>query len=170
MAVASGGLLLVALLFAPRKGVLSRAWRSLQVGVQVLSEDVLAMLYRAESGGEESLPINEIRRRLSVSSLRAKLLFWWLKNRSWIADRNSHLALADVGRVKAQNLVRSHRLWEQYLASEAGFAPENLHDDAERLEHFTNRNLRTKLQEETNAPDVDPHGSPIPPEANSQDS
>jgi manganese/zinc/iron transport system permease protein len=38
------------------------------------------------------------------------------------------------------------------------------HGQAEQLEHFTGRELRDRLQQETSAPVLDPHGSPIPPE------
>ncbi len=165
MALAAGGLLLVAALFAPRKGILSRGVRSLHISLQILGEDVLAALYRAELQGKTSMPIATVRQNLLVSKMRARLVLWWLSLRGLVNVDAGNLALAVEGSRQAQNIVRSHRLWEQYLASEAGLAEELLHGGAERLEHFTNRTLRERLLVETNAPKVDPHGSPIPPEA-----
>lgn len=165
MAVAAGGLLFIAILFAPRKGILSRAIRSLQVAMQILGEDVLASLYRFEQQGQSSVPRVTLRGNLLVSGLRARLVFAWLRWRGWVAEKAGALSLNDDGRRHAQNVVRSHRLWEQYLAVEAGVPEQLLHEGAERLEHYTDRTLREKLHEETNASDVDPHGSPIPPEA-----
>lgn len=165
MAVAAGGLMLLAALFAPRKGVISRGVRSLNVSLQILGEDVLAALYRAELQGVRSVPIATVRKNLLVPMLRSKLVLWWLRWRGLVRVQAQELALAPAGSRQAQNIVRSHRLWEQYLASEAGLPDELLHGGAEQLEHFTNRTLRERLLEETNAPDVDPHGSPIPPEA-----
>jgi manganese/zinc/iron transport system permease protein len=51
------------------------------------------------------------------------------------------------------------------LAAEAGLPESLLHEGAERLEHFTDRQLRERLHAETNAPVTDPHGKSIPPEA-----
>lgn len=165
MAVAAGALLLVASLFAPRKGILSRAIRSLRVAMQILSEDALAALYRAEQQGQPALDTQTVRSYLLVPSIRAKLVVLSLTWQGLISKTAGRITLADKGRRQAQNIVRSHRLWEQYLASEAGLPSQLLHDGAERLEHFTDRTLRERLQQETNAPIVDPHGQPIPPEA-----
>ncbi len=165
MAVASGVFLFLAVLFSPRKGVLARGIRSARVAMQIVGEDVLAALYRLEQQGQPEIAKGKLRSRLLVSSLRAQLVFLWLKAHGWIVESAGNVSLAVDGRRHAQNIVRSHRLWEQYLASEAGLPEQLLHGGAERLEHFTNRTLRERLQEETNTPAVDPHGSPIPPEA-----
>jgi manganese/zinc/iron transport system permease protein len=165
MAVAAGGFLVLAVIFAPRKGVLSRFVRDARVATQIVAEDVLARLYRAEQQGEPAVSLDSFRNNLLVSRPRINLVFLWLRWKGLVMQRHGSLSLVEHGRRQAQNVVRSHRLWEQYLASEAGMPEPMLHAGAERLEHFTSRTLRERLQEETNAPDVDPHGSPIPPEA-----
>lgn len=165
IAVVAGLLLVLAALFGPRKGILSRGLRSLRVALNILSEDVLAAIYRAELQGQTAVATRTIRGNLLVSSLRARLVFMWLKWQKLVVESNHQLSLAVNGRRRAQNIVRSHRLWEQYLASEAGLTDRELHQGAERFEHFTDRQLRDRLNAETNAPDVDPHGQPIPPEA-----
>jgi manganese/zinc/iron transport system permease protein len=88
-----------------------------------------------------------------------------LRRRGWIELVGSDVQLSASGLAMAQNVVRSHRLWEQYLAAEAGLPERLLHGGAERLEHFTDRDLRERLHAETNAPTTDPHGKTIPPEA-----
>ena len=165
IAVVAGLLLVLAALFGPRKGILSRGFRSLRVALNILSEDVLAAIYRAELQGQTAVATRTIRGNLLVSSLRARLVLMWLKSNKLVVESNQQLSLATAGRRQAQNIVRSHRLWEQYLASEAGLTDRELHQGAERFEHFTDRQLRDRLNAETNAPDVDPHGQPIPPEA-----
>lgn len=165
IAVVAGLLLVMAALFGPRKGILSRGVRSLRVSLNILSEDVLAAIYRAELQGQTSVATRTIRGNLLVSSIRARLVLMWLKSQKLVVESNQQLSLAVDGRRQAQNIVRSHRLWEQYLASEAGLTDRELHQGAERFEHFTDRQLRDRLNAETNAPDVDPHGQPIPPEA-----
>jgi Mn-dependent DtxR family transcriptional regulator len=56
-------------------------------------------------------------------------------------------------------------LWEQYLVTRAGVDPDRIHEQAERLEHFTNPVMRDKLDRITKTPATDPHGSPIPRES-----
>ncbi len=165
MAVAAGGLLLLAVLFAPRKGILSRTVRSVKVAVQIIGEDVLAALYRAELNGQPSVSDSQLRQLILVSPLHAALVVRWLCWNRLINAQSGQLLLEVDGRRVAQNIVRSHRLWEHYLAAEAGLPETLLHAGAERLEHFTDRTLRERLLHETNEPQVDPHGSPIPPEA-----
>jgi manganese/zinc/iron transport system permease protein len=165
MAVAAGGLLLLCSLFAPRKGILSQGLRTLSVAAQILGEDVLALLYRNEQQGKPALALSAVRAKLLVPTLRARLVLLWLKWQGLVHVAAREISLADPGRRQAQNIVRSHRLWEQYLASEAGLPDDLLHGGAEQLEHFTNRTVRERLLEVTNAPDIDPHGAPIPPEA-----
>ena len=166
IAVVAGVLMLMAALFGPRKGILMRGLRSLRVALQILSEDVLAAIYRAELQGHTAVATRTIRGNLLVSSVRARLVLLWLKWQRLVVENDQRLSLAGDGRRQAQNIVRSHRLWEQYLASEAsGLTDRELHAGAERFEHFTDRQLRERLNAETNAPDVDPHGQPIPPEA-----
>jgi manganese/zinc/iron transport system permease protein len=165
MTVAGGCLLMLAVFFAPGKGILSRALRSLQVALRILSEDVLAAIYRAELQGASHSDAAVICKNLQVSSLRARMVLTWLNWSKLIKIAGSRLALSEEGRRQAQNVVRSHRLWEQYLASEVGVTDSLLHEGAERFEHFTDRQLRDRLNDEMNAPDIDPHGQPIPPEA-----
>jgi Mn-dependent DtxR family transcriptional regulator len=71
--------------------------------------------------------------------------------------------LTESGRRAAALLVRSHRLWESYLATE-GVGPERIHRQAETLEHYTSEGLRNRLDAGTADGGVDPHGSPIPRE------
>jgi Mn-dependent DtxR family transcriptional regulator len=47
--------------------------------------------------------------------------------------------------------------------SEASVPTDRIHQQAERLEHFTSAELQRQLNEQTDAPRIDPHGRPIPP-------
>lgn len=165
MTVIAGGLLLLAVFIAPRKGILSRALKSMRVALSILSEDVLATVYRAEAAGAKGVEPRVLQSSLMVSSLRSWLAIRWLKYQGLLIAQGQQLMLAEPGRRRAQNIVRAHRLWEQYLAAETGFSDRELHLGAERFEHFTDKQLRDRLDAETKSPEVDPHGRPIPPEA-----
>lgn len=165
MAVASGGLLILAALLAPRKGLISRAHQSWRVSQRILSEDLLGLLYRDHARGVTRVSAITLRKTLFASDWRTWLALQRLRRRGWVEVSGGEVELSPGGLAMAQNVVRSHRLWEQYLAAEAGLPEQLLHDGAERLEHFTDRELRERLNAEMHAPATDPHGKTIPPEA-----
>lgn len=165
MAVAAGGLLVVAGLFASRKGLISRAIQSFRTQRRILGEDLLGLLYRSHAQAAGDLSWATLADKLLATRWRVWLALRRLHRRGWVEIQNHHVSLTANGLAVAQNVVRSHRLWEQYLAAEAGLPESLLHEGAERLEHFTDRELRERLNAETHAPTIDPHGKSIPPEA-----
>lgn len=165
MAVVSGCLLVLTALIATRKGLISRAYQTWRVSQRILGEDILGWLYRYSPQAKESIAPAELERSIMAPTWRCRLALRRLRRRGWLENHNSEIKLSASGLTMAQNVVRGHRLWEHYLAAEAGLPEAILHDGAERLEHFTNRQLRDRLHVETNAPTTDPHGKSIPPEA-----
>ncbi|WP_299462540.1 metal ABC transporter permease [uncultured Gimesia sp.] len=165
MAVASGLLFVAAALFAPRHGVIVIFFRRQILAWKILAEDIIALMYRIEERDPQQKPdANYLREILFSRSVPTKLTLHYLTKQGHIADTNGNYELTETGRDHARQLVRSHRLWEHYLVEHAGMSAENIHKQAERLEHFTDRQLREKLNEDTLDTDQDPHGSPIPPE------
>ncbi len=165
MAVASGLIMLLALAFAPRHGIVVKWCNQRWLAISILCDDIVALLYRRE---ERQLPWvvfeNELCRELQASKWSIYLSLVWLQQRDETSDANQRIALTEKGRDRARNLVRSHRLWENYLASQALVDGNRLHGLAERFEHFTGRELREQLDKEMDAPSHDPHGSVIPVE------
>lgn len=166
MAVAAGFLLVFAALFAPRKGMISRGFERWRVGQRILGEDLLGQLYRHWSRGTGGVSTATLRRSLLAARWRSWLALQRLRRRGWVQIAGGEVVLSPSGLNVAQNVVRGHRLWEQYLSAEAGLPESLLHNGAERLEHYTDRQLRERLHAETHAPTTDPHGKSIPPEAN----
>ncbi len=70
--------------------------------------------------------------------------------------------LTDVGRRYALAMVRRHRLLETYLVSELGYAWDEVHDEAEVLEHAVSDVLVERMDARLGRPVRDPHGDPIP--------
>lgn len=165
MAVASGGLLSIAALFATRKGLISRASQGWMASQRILGEDLLGLLYRNHSQGAPQMAAQALQHTLLVPRWRSWLALRRLQRKGWIERVADNVVLSAQGLSIAQNVVRSHRLWEHYLAAEAGLPESLIHGGAERLEHYTDRQLRERLNAETNAPTLDPHGKSIPPEA-----
>ena len=65
------------------------------------------------------------------------------------------------GRV-ALEMLRHHRLLETFLATTLGYSWDEVHDEAERLEHVISERFEEKIAEVLGHPTHDPHGDPIP--------
>ena len=70
--------------------------------------------------------------------------------------------LTERGRSQALNLVRRHRLIEQFLVQVLGYAWDGVHAEAERLEHAVSDELVDRMAAVLGHPAEDPHGAPIP--------
>ncbi|NKX50405.1 metal-dependent transcriptional regulator [Arthrobacter deserti] len=70
--------------------------------------------------------------------------------------------LTGRGRRLALAMVRRHRLLETYLVKELGYAWDEVHDEAELLEHTVSDKMIERIAAKLGNPDRDPHGDPIP--------
>jgi DtxR family transcriptional regulator, Mn-dependent transcriptional regulator len=76
--------------------------------------------------------------------------------------RYGAISLTDAGRAEAVAVVRRHRLVETWLVQEMGYSWDEVHDEAEVLEHAISDRLLASIDERLGHPDRDPHGDPIP--------
>jgi DtxR family Mn-dependent transcriptional regulator len=72
------------------------------------------------------------------------------------------VTLTSEGQQAALDVVRRHRLLETYLAKAVGLPWDEVHDEAERLEHHLSDRLEARLDSLLGFPVTDPHGDPIP--------
>jgi DtxR family Mn-dependent transcriptional regulator len=72
------------------------------------------------------------------------------------------VVLSDDGTKIALEVIRHHRLLEQYLAETLGVPIDAVHDEADRLEHALSEELEARIDEQLGYPTHDPHGDPIP--------
>ncbi|MEQ9570086.1 MAG: metal-dependent transcriptional regulator [Longimicrobiales bacterium] len=72
------------------------------------------------------------------------------------------VSLTDRGRREALRILRRHRVLETYLTDRLGFTWDDVHDEAERLEHAASDRLIEAMAEALGDPSHDPHGAPIP--------
>jgi DtxR family Mn-dependent transcriptional regulator len=73
------------------------------------------------------------------------------------------ISLTKKGKDVAIRMIRSHRIWEVFLTEKLGFSWENVHEDAEMLEHATSPTVLEKLYHYLGEPAYCQHGNPIPP-------
>jgi manganese/zinc/iron transport system permease protein len=173
MAVVSGVFLVWAIIASPKAGMLVRWIEHRSVARKIVGEDILALLYRHSErtiAGDKNpvsfgvLSPQEIATKLGLTLNRLSSVLSDLVRENWVSLAQSRITLTDQGQRVAQNLIRSHRLWEQYLSVEVSASDARLHAQAESLEHFTDSTLRNKLDVETGQSALDPHGRNIPPE------
>ena len=72
------------------------------------------------------------------------------------------VALTELGRKTALNIIRKHRLWEVFLVEKLNFNWSEVHEVAEQLEHIKSKKLTNELDKFLGYPTKDPHGDPIP--------
>ncbi|MFC4771119.1 metal-dependent transcriptional regulator [Enterococcus hermanniensis] len=70
--------------------------------------------------------------------------------------------LTAAGLEKASTLVRKHRLWEVFLVDHLGYSWNEVHDEAEVLEHVTSSQMEQRLDAYLSHPTFCPHGGMIP--------
>jgi DtxR family transcriptional regulator, Mn-dependent transcriptional regulator len=74
----------------------------------------------------------------------------------------SGIALTPAGERVALEVIRHHRLLELYLAKTLGVDVDDVHEEADRLEHVISEELETRIDRALGYPTHDPHGDPIP--------
>jgi DtxR family Mn-dependent transcriptional regulator len=72
------------------------------------------------------------------------------------------IALTPAGERVALEVIRHHRLLELYLAQTLGLDVDDVHDEADRLEHVISEELEARIDRALGFPTHDPHGDPIP--------
>jgi DtxR family transcriptional regulator, Mn-dependent transcriptional regulator len=72
------------------------------------------------------------------------------------------IELTSAGEKVALEVIRHHRLLELYLAETLGVEVDDVHDEAERLEHVLSEELEARIDQVLGFPTHDPHGDPIP--------
>ena len=110
-------------------------------------------------GGSESASTKDLADRLSVAPASVTNMLIRLQEMSFVEYERYHGAtLTSVGRDEALRLIRRHRLIETFLLEHLGYAWQEVHAEADELEHAVS-NLFTELLA---YPVRDPHGDPIP--------
>ena len=105
----------------------------------------------------------QIADRLSVAPASVSNMLGRLRERGLVEYEPYHGALlTDRGRAEALRLVRRHRLIETFLLEHLGYSWQEVHEEAERLEHAVSDGFTGRLAEFLGYPDHDPHGDPIP--------
>jgi len=128
----------------------------------VAVQDYLKAIYILESSGER-VTTSALARRMGVSAPSATAMTKRLDELG-LVERLPYrgVALTAEGRRGALEVVRHHRLLERYLVDRLGLSLDEVHAEAELLEHALSEELEAKIDKELGFPTHDPHGDPIP--------
>lgn len=77
-------------------------------------------------------------------------------------EKYKGIRLTDAGRRIALEVIRHHRLIEMYLTEALGYSWDEVHEEADRLEHVISEQFEARIAAALGHPNHDPHGDPIP--------
>ncbi len=145
----------------PGRGVAARVRRLTRLTERVRMEDVLKQLYKLEY---DRLPatLESVAGGVQIPRTQAVRLLQRLEEKRLVTAGASRFRLTDSGRAQALHIVRTHRLWERFLADRTGTRPEEWHEQAEEHEHLISASEADDLASSLGHPVYDPHGDPIP--------
>ncbi|MCB1107090.1 MAG: metal ABC transporter permease [Chlamydiia bacterium] len=154
-------LTLLSLIFAPKKGALSRMVRVARFKKRCQLENILKTFWKG--GADTPMSREGILKWNPMGRLRMRKALFTLQREGWIAvGEKGRLLLTPDGVKRAEHLIRLHRLWELYLVSCLKLDEERVHCSAEEMEHIITPDLEKRLTALLNHPKKDPHESPIP--------
>lgn len=128
-------------------------------------DDYLKAIYTLSGDERRWVGGSELAARLeiapaSVTNMLQKLA---MQPKSFVDyKRGEGVRLTAAGRRRALEIVRHHRLVETFLFEVLGYPVDELHDEAERLEHFISEKFEERIAAKLGHPQSDPHGHCIP--------
>lgn len=180
MLVTSGIVFTAVALFAPRYGLVAQKISQRRLTTTIILEDILGILYRVQEKSAELSPpstpdslltstaqmpsLEEIRARLPhpcTDQQLTRALDRGYREGLFVKAATPEIQLTASGKERALNLIRSHRLWENYLLENTDLDSTQVHKPAESLEHITSPQLQEELAAQTTR-QKDPHGNEIP--------
>ena len=129
-------------------------------------ENYLKAIFLGEAqlpDGQRLMPMGQLAGALGVAPGTATTMVKALAE-SGLVDYEPYngVRLSAAGSRLAALVLRRHRLIELFLVQVLGMRWDEVHDDAEQLEHVVSDRLIERIDELLGHPEVDPHGDPIP--------
>jgi len=158
MAIVATIIYLIAVLFAPEKGLVFKFFRKQRLQKRIRLEDILKQSHRLEEKGE--LTLSTLLDQLDFGKARLTNHLKQLRTKKYVEKKSLNLTAS--GKKVAEKMIRAHRLWETYLVEKMGLSEHQIHEDAEKYEHLLSDELLDEVDYHLGYPTTDPHGSPIP--------
>lgn len=126
-------------------------------------EDYVKVIYGFTEWQDKPITSSQLAQRLGVANSSVSEMVRKLKDQGLVDHKPySAITLTESGARLALSMVRRHRLIETYLVQELGYSWDEVHDEAELLEHAVSETFIERMAEKLGNPQRDPHGDPIP--------
>jgi DtxR family Mn-dependent transcriptional regulator len=128
-------------------------------------DDYLKAILELGGAGEERVTSNALAQHLGVrpASVTGMLQKLAAQEPPFVKYEKHHGARLTVqGKMRALEILRHHRLLERFLHDFLDYSWDEVHDEAERLEHFISERLEDRIAAKMGEPETDPHGHLIP--------
>ncbi len=127
-------------------------------------EDYLKAIYKLETASEgEGVSTTKLAKEMNVANASATNMVKRLSEMGLVNYESYYGSnLTEPGKKIALEMIRHHRLLELYLTEMMGYSWDEVHDEAEKLEHHISEQFEDKISELLDNPKFDPHGDPIP--------
>lgn len=165
MVVSLTVLFFISMLFAPYKGILQRFRQQHQLRRQIGEENILRTLFKlAEKAQFKQFFFlsSDIQRQRSMKVSHLKQTLLRLQKKGLLQLNQQGIQFTQNGFSLAVQLTRRHRLWENYLTENTNLTKEQVHNQAEHIEHILSEAEEQQLQAELYDCQNDPHGNAIP--------
>ncbi|WP_394162673.1 metal-dependent transcriptional regulator [Galactobacter valiniphilus] len=130
-----------------------------------VAQDYVKAIWNATEWGEPPITTKALAARFETSAPNVSETLRRLARQGLlIYAPYKPVELTEEGRRLALVMVRRHRLLETFLVNTLGYGWDEVHDDAERLEHAVTRRFMERIDALLGHPVADPHGDPIPRE------
>lgn len=132
-------------------------------GRSEMTEDYLKVIHSAQEWGGRGISVTDLAAHMGVVASTASENVRRLTDQGLVShEPYQKVHLTERGRALAIAMVRRHRLLETYLFEKLGFDWDEVHREAEILEHAVSDALLEHLDRALGYPFRDPHGDPIP--------
>ena len=126
-------------------------------------EDYVKVIYAFTEWQDKPITSTQLAVRLGVANSSVSEMVRKLKDQGLVDHKPySPIHLTEPGLKLALAMVRRHRLLETYLVRELGYSWDEVHDEAEQLEHAVSETFIERMSAKLGHPTRDPHGDPIP--------
>lgn len=126
-------------------------------------EDYLKTIFALSEWASSPVTSSDVAAELGVANSSVTLMVRKLVSRGWVLhEKYSPIVFTDEGYRVALGVVRRHRLLETFLVRELGYTWEEVHDEADALEHAVSDLFIERLDALLGHPSGDPHGDRIP--------
>lgn len=132
-------------------------------GLSTVAQDYLKVIWTAQEWSPDKVSTKMLAEKIGVSASTASESIRKLAEAGLVDhEKYGAVTLTDDGRRAALAMVRRHRLIETFLVCELGYGWDEVHDEAEVLEHAMSDLLIARIDAKLGFPQRDPHGDPIP--------